>query len=179
MIPNKHTNGRRAAAGGVQEEEKEDARDLVSGLSECFHTQECKQIQHCEVISVFTYCKSTRLILVVSEMNSGLGQGFLWARGRLDDIEQHLFHQILLSFPSLWFPPLDATRWAYLAWRHLASCLCHMHLLGSQISRPASTTFRGPKGPSRNSVFLLLVPKRVRKGVSMDNSTEGRLSLYN
>lgn len=110
MIPNKHTNGRRAAAGGVQEEEKEDARDLVSGLSECFHTQECKQIQHCEVISVFTYCKSTRLILVVSEMNSGLGQGFLWARGRLDDIEQHLFHQILLSFPSLWFPPLNATR---------------------------------------------------------------------
>lgn len=80
MIPNKHTNGRRASSrlGSGEGREGHKGFDLRH-KSECFCAQERRQIQHCMVISALILCKPERLILFVSEMNIGLGQGFLWA----------------------------------------------------------------------------------------------------
>lgn len=77
MIPNKHTSGRRVSSslGSGEGREGFDLRHK----SESLYTKEHKQIQHCNVISVLILCKSERLFLFVSEMNIGLGQGFLWA----------------------------------------------------------------------------------------------------
>ena len=79
MVPNKHTNGRGLSSrlGSGEGREGHQGFDLRH-KSECSYTQQRKQIQHCKVISVLMLCKPERLILFVSKVNVGLGQGFLW-----------------------------------------------------------------------------------------------------
>lgn len=86
MIPNKHANVRRVSSRLGSGEGRE-GFDLWH-KSERLYTQKRKKIQHCNIISGLILCKPERLFLFVSEMNVGLGQRFLWAWGRLDDIEQ-------------------------------------------------------------------------------------------
>lgn len=73
------------AAGWVQRREERDPRDWICDINLNAYTL---RSANCKVISALILCKPERLILFVSEMNVGLGQGFLWAWGRLDDIEQ-------------------------------------------------------------------------------------------
>lgn len=96
-----------------------------------------------------------------------LGQGFLWAWGRLDDIEQYLFHQMHFSpssvsgtlhpiFLSLPPPPRYYPQNISLMEASGLLLILYTYLLELQISKSASMNVRGPEAPSRNSAFLLV-----------------------